>query len=176
MSNITTLRAGLNNAGYQHILSFRRQLYIKPEDVKKLSTSWKVDFDETSYWIYPTMDNMLCYVCKEEGHLAKSCPTDSNLKNSQNPEENNLLTASQTSCNEQSLSPAPVDNNNSNKEQTKFPSLPAKRPLSSTSSTAGMPPPATPLGKRSENLKDNLATKQKSKKIRTEDGQLHQNP
>lgn len=76
MSTITTLRAGLNNPAYQYILSFRRKLYIKPEDVRKIPSMWKIDFEDTTYWIYPTLDNMLCFVCKEEGHLAQSCPAN----------------------------------------------------------------------------------------------------
>ncbi|KAH0555296.1 hypothetical protein KQX54_017434 [Cotesia glomerata] len=39
ISNISTLRAGLNIPGYQHILSFRRQVFIKPEEQKLASSS-----------------------------------------------------------------------------------------------------------------------------------------
>ncbi|CAG5100618.1 Protein of unknown function [Cotesia congregata] len=38
VSSITTLRAGLNIPGYQHIMRFRRQAFIKPEDVNKIHT------------------------------------------------------------------------------------------------------------------------------------------
>ena len=35
-SQINHLKAGINIEGYEHILSFRRQVYIKHEDIQKL--------------------------------------------------------------------------------------------------------------------------------------------
>lgn len=78
MSTITTLRAGLNTPSLKHELSFRRQVYIKPEDLNKIPSHCKIDFDDTTYWIYPTLDNMTCFLCKQVGHIAKSCPTKMN--------------------------------------------------------------------------------------------------
>lgn len=42
ISQITPIRAGINEAGFTHILSFRRQMYINPDDVPKLPDSIQV--------------------------------------------------------------------------------------------------------------------------------------
>lgn len=89
-SPITFLRAGLSEPGYAHILSFRRQVYIHPDDLDKIPESIPVDFEETRYWIYPTTDNIACFICKKQGHLAKHCPVNENKTLSSNTSQNNL--------------------------------------------------------------------------------------
>lgn len=74
-SQITFIRAGINDPGYTHILSFRRQFYIQPEDVDKLPEHIQIIFDNTEYWIYISTDNITCFICKDVGHLAKHCHT-----------------------------------------------------------------------------------------------------
>lgn len=74
-SQITFIRAGIKDPGYTHILSFRRQFYIQPEDVDKLPEHIQIIFDNTEYWIYISTDNITCFICKEVGHLAKHCHT-----------------------------------------------------------------------------------------------------
>lgn len=76
MSKITPIRAGLSIPGFSHILSFRRQMYIKNEDFDKLPTSLQIEYDGTNYWIYLSTDSPTCFVCKTEGHLAKDCPSN----------------------------------------------------------------------------------------------------
>lgn len=77
MSPISFLRAGLNETGYNHILSFRRQLYVTPEDFSRLPEKISLDFEETTYWIYISSDTMTCFLCKNEGHVASKCPENS---------------------------------------------------------------------------------------------------
>lgn len=72
-SQITYLKAGNNEPGYSHIISFRRQAYINPEDVPKLPPSMKINFDDTVYWIYLSTDKLTCFACNEEGHVARYC-------------------------------------------------------------------------------------------------------
>ncbi|KAL4718833.1 hypothetical protein ACJJTC_013130 [Scirpophaga incertulas] len=71
--SISFLRASLNDAGYSHILSFRRQLYVTPEDFSHLPEKKSIHFDETTYWIYLSSDTMTCFVCKKDGHIAFKC-------------------------------------------------------------------------------------------------------
>jgi hypothetical protein len=52
ISQITHLKAGINVEGYEHILSFRRQIYINHEDVPKLSSSLLINVNETQFRIF----------------------------------------------------------------------------------------------------------------------------
>ena len=72
-SQITFIRAGMSDPGYSHILSFRRQIYIQPEDVSKIPETMKINYNNTVYWIYFSAEKLTCFLCKEEGHLAKFC-------------------------------------------------------------------------------------------------------
>ncbi|CAH2095388.1 unnamed protein product [Euphydryas editha] len=51
-SSITFLRAGFTEPGFNHIMSFRRQVYISPEDIVKLPESIQLSYEDTNYWIY----------------------------------------------------------------------------------------------------------------------------
>lgn len=78
LSPISFLRAGLNETGYNHILSFRRQVYVTPEDFTRLPEKISIDFEETNYWIYFSSDTMTCFICKKDGHVASKCPGNTN--------------------------------------------------------------------------------------------------
>lgn len=73
VSPITFIKAGVHGPGYSHILSFRRQLFINPEDIDKVPASLSLYYDNTVYWIYLSTEKLTCFLCKEEGHLAKFC-------------------------------------------------------------------------------------------------------
>lgn len=73
VSPVTSIRAGMNEPGYTHILSFRRQVYIQPDENTKIPENFKVHFEGTNYWVYTSTDNPMCFICKKEGHLAKQC-------------------------------------------------------------------------------------------------------
>lgn len=72
-SAVSFLRAGITEEGYAHILSFRRQIYIHPEDVHKVPESIKIEHEQTTYWVYPSTESVKCFICKQEGHVAKNC-------------------------------------------------------------------------------------------------------
>lgn len=81
VSQITSIRAGIKE--YGHILSFHRQMYVRPEDVQKIPENMQINYNDTTYWIYLSAEKLTCFLCKEEGHLAKYCKnTESNLQNS----------------------------------------------------------------------------------------------
>ncbi|CAG5102890.1 Similar to Transposon TX1 uncharacterized 82 kDa protein (Xenopus laevis) [Cotesia congregata] len=75
-SEITFLKVGIQNPPFNHILSFRRQVYITPQDEEKFPETIKIIFEETTYFIYLSTDSISCFICKKEGHLAKNCPTE----------------------------------------------------------------------------------------------------
>lgn len=76
LSQITNVRAAINAPGYAHVLSFRRQMYIELEDLKKLPESIQINFDDTVYWVYLSAEKLTCFLCKQEGHSAKHCKND----------------------------------------------------------------------------------------------------
>lgn len=95
MSQISFLRAGLSEPGFSHILSFRRQVFIKLEDVDKLPPSLNIFYEDTSYWIYLSGDNINCYLCKKEGHVAKDCPDSTNKEDNTAMDTSTLSTSTQ---------------------------------------------------------------------------------
>lgn len=94
-SPISFLRAGLNETGFNHILSFRRQVYVTPEDFTRIPDKISIDFEEMSYWLYFSSDTMTCFICKKEGHVASKCPDntkDANTFNQMTQESMETLT------------------------------------------------------------------------------------
>ena len=43
------------------------------DDVCKLPESIQIEHEKTVYWIYISAEKLTCFLCKEEGHLAKYC-------------------------------------------------------------------------------------------------------
>lgn len=93
VSQLNHIKAGINIEGYEHILSFRRQLFINQEDITKLPGSLLINYNQTSYRIFFTDDRITCFLCKAVGHTSTSCKkqnlpdnfTNTHiLKNSQN--------------------------------------------------------------------------------------------
>jgi len=74
-SPITALKAGFQLDQFAHITSFRRQLYISPEDFSKLPGSIAITSDNTTYRIFITDDTVTCFLCKRTGHVSSSCKT-----------------------------------------------------------------------------------------------------
>jgi len=73
VSQLNHIKAGINIAGYEHILSFRRQMFINQEDITKLPGSLVINFNQTSFRIFFTDDRITCFLCKEVGHTSASC-------------------------------------------------------------------------------------------------------
>ncbi len=82
-SQINYIRAGVVMEGYEHVLSFRRQMYINENDTAKLPGSLVINHDETNFRIFFTDDRITCYTCKASGHTTLSCK-----KFIQNPNNN----------------------------------------------------------------------------------------
>ena len=72
-SQITCTKAGINDPEYSHVLCFRRQMYILPKYLPNLFESVQITLDETPYHIYLSTKKLACFLCKEEGHVAKCC-------------------------------------------------------------------------------------------------------
>jgi|UniRef100_A0A2S2R4P8 hypothetical protein len=73
---------------FTHILSFRRQTFIKHEDLTKIPTSILINYEDTNYRIFLSDDSLNCYICQSQGHIASQC-TNQNVLNSKIAKENN---------------------------------------------------------------------------------------
>ncbi|XP_044748699.1 uncharacterized protein LOC123309578 [Coccinella septempunctata] len=86
VSPITFLRAGIPDDEYNHILSFRRQVYvIPPSESFTLQTSKLINFEENEHRIFFSTDKMECYICKQTGHIAANCPNTNSTRDTEMP-------------------------------------------------------------------------------------------
>lgn len=75
VSPASFLRAGIPGEEFSHILSFRRQIYISPvHSEAEIPPTILIKFDDTDYRIFLSTDNMECFICKKQGHVANNCP------------------------------------------------------------------------------------------------------
>lgn len=83
VSEINFIKASVTRPGFLHILSSRRQMSVAAVDVPKVPPSISITHNSTEYHIYLSTDELICYKCKEKGHLAKYCksydPTPQNI-------------------------------------------------------------------------------------------------
>lgn len=109
MSSIIFLRAGINEPGFSHILSFRRQMYIAPEDIEKIPDAIHINFEDTNYWIYLSGDSPVCFICKQDGHVASQCNTNiDNNTNSRSKTKNKVSYADINIQEQTTLEPLPT--------------------------------------------------------------------
>lgn len=73
ISQISHLKAGINIEGFEHIMSFRRQLFIKHEDIPKLPGSLEITTNDSQFRIFFTDDVVTCFRCKASGHTSNNC-------------------------------------------------------------------------------------------------------
>ena len=90
VSRISELRASLAKPGRTHIQSFRRQFYIKEDDEKLIPDTLQLNYDNTSYWTFLSADSTACFVCKQAGHVAKLCPSNSLTASLPSQEQNEI--------------------------------------------------------------------------------------
>lgn len=88
-SQMTFLRAGRLDEEYSHVFSFRRQIYLLPNDSVTLPSSVVVKYENTNYRIFLSYDELICFTCKDIGHIAANCPTKNASENRQT--QNDIL-------------------------------------------------------------------------------------
>lgn len=72
------LRAGYQDPRLAHVLSFRRQVYIPPDDLTKLPSSLLIKHENVSYRIFCSEDIVSCFICKQPGHISTDCLENEN--------------------------------------------------------------------------------------------------
>lgn len=110
LSHITPLRAGLVKPGRAHILSFRRQFYIRDEDERKLPDSLQIHYDNTAYWTFLSTDSTACFYCKQTGHIARNCPSAVNNHNNNTQVSVTEFDSSQMQTNNSNSQPTHINN------------------------------------------------------------------
>lgn len=88
-STITCMRIGTQNPLLSHVISFRRQFLMDPEDVEKIPGSILISYEEISYRIFFASEAATCYICKQTGHIAKQCPEQTEHNEIENNPINN---------------------------------------------------------------------------------------
>ncbi|CAH1105307.1 unnamed protein product [Psylliodes chrysocephalus] len=83
LSPITFLKNSASLPEFNHILSFRRQVFIKPTALP-IPESFLINYENTSYRIFLVRDILKCFNCKQEGHTSTNCKT---APTSTNPSE-----------------------------------------------------------------------------------------
>lgn len=143
-SNITFLKAGFNSSEFAHITSFRRQVYINPEDYDKIPPSLVINLDNTNFRIFLTDDKVTCFICKQIGHLSSSCKNTqekhtypSNIKNEKN-------TSIDSSLNFE-VDPSGVTDIDTISDTEKNPAGTFKRPLTVSTCGPSSPTPSSPI-------------------------------
>lgn len=74
VSKMGFLRAGISNEEYSHVLSFRRHVYVQPNESVDLPPSVVIKYDDTNYRIFLAYDD-ICFKCRLAGHFAQNCPS-----------------------------------------------------------------------------------------------------
>lgn len=74
VSPVSFVGVGLGLPEYNHVFSFRRQVYIVLNENKDLPSSLVVTHEDESYRIFLSTDEVRCFICKNTGHISKECP------------------------------------------------------------------------------------------------------
>lgn len=65
VSPINFLRVGMQETEYAHVLSFRRQTYISPDDNQNIPDNILIKYEDIEYRIFISEDIIKCFICKK---------------------------------------------------------------------------------------------------------------
>lgn len=93
MSPMLFLKLGIQDPDYAHIMSFKRQVYVKENQNIDIPNSIQIEYEDVVYRAFLYTDTM-CYACKKNGHTANNCPNQT--EKSTIKEQVNIPTQSDT--------------------------------------------------------------------------------
>lgn len=139
-SKITKIKATtVSSPGFSHVLSFRRQIYIKSDQLPLLPESLKINFEDSFFWIYFTTDKVVCFTCNAEGHLQKHCQNVDVSKPEQSINNQTSMETRKITNNEQNKEENIISESNISMFPPLLPHNRAKRPASTNASVISAP-------------------------------------
>lgn len=57
-SKMTFIQIDIQDAGFNHVMSFKRQIFVNPEDIFKIPDSFIITYNDTQYRIFTFMLHM----------------------------------------------------------------------------------------------------------------------
>jgi len=72
-SPISILRVNPSDDLFSHVISWRRQVYVKSQPNWNLPSSFSIDYNNRTYRIFITFDEYTCFKCHKTGHKAEDC-------------------------------------------------------------------------------------------------------
>lgn len=143
VSPISFLKATYISEEYNHILSFRRQVYIKPDENLQLPPTILIEYEDIAYRIFLCYDDITCFICKNKGHISKQCPDAketelefpplSSTSNTLSNEPNNSSKNKQTNIIPQVIHNTPTTEHTKPNEQITYPQKRTATTIESTS-------------------------------------------
>lgn len=72
-NGISNIRCSTSSESRKHVLSHRRQFYVREEDGGKVPSKLEIKFLNTMFVVFLASDDIKCHFCKKTGHIAKYC-------------------------------------------------------------------------------------------------------
>jgi len=71
---VTPLPLGLRDPSLRHIVSFRRQVFVRLAREECLEGGFDVPFQGSNHRVFWSADGVRCHACQGVGHVRKNCP------------------------------------------------------------------------------------------------------
>lgn len=97
-STIFSIKSIASSDIFAHVSSFRRQIYINPEDINKIPDSILIKQEDTTFRIFITEDTQTCFICKQNGHITTTCKYNPEINKEINNSDQSINTIEQVNA------------------------------------------------------------------------------